>query len=747
MKKPKTCEGCPLYEKGHGFVIPLPVSNPTLLLQAEAPGDKEVETGRPLVGDSGKWLRYNILSKAGIDPDRVYMDNTLRCLLRGESGAYPTLTEGKKDAERLCRQYDKWSEYPTVPLMVVGNHAIDQYFPGRNSNVANMHGHIEVQGNRVVGCTYHPAAALYKPNLTPLIQREFFNLMKAAKNPAVLVRPTVKKMFLHERSVDEAVFDLEWDRDTKKLAVVGIAYDGDVGYSTYSVDHGLEVLEGLRNRGVRLVGHNIIKADYRVLGWEPNGNERDTLAEMHLVHPHFATLGLFDLGSAVKYYLPTGDWKREKSDMLEYNGRDCAYNFRLKEELRRDLIITKQTHLVKEQLELAHLSRLMEEKMVKLDRDALYKYAKHKVEGKAEMKSTFPFNPESPKQIREFFKSQGIHLSATDFEYLKKKEGQHELLDRLLLFKEDVKSISTWFPVEVEDDKVVDVGEWLRPEWNPFGTNVDRWSSSDPNMQNLSSGGERELPDGTTKNYANLRQFLIARSVDLELVSYDYGQIENRTVAFAAHDKQMLQDFASGLDFHRLAASRMFSVRYNDVTKPQRYQGKRTVHATNYFETARHLADRLGVSLSEARRLQDLYFSAYPAMVAFKDSITSQFEKGDNSFRNPFGRLRFIFENNSKNKQYGKHHDRLKRASHFLGSSTAARIVSRGAIRVWKELGHVPILYVHDELVYELPKGDEKKRMEIHEILHQPVLELDNMVIPVNIGVGDNYGNLKEIRV
>jgi hypothetical protein len=91
-------------------------------------------------------------------------------------------------------------------------------------------------------------------------------------------------------------------------------------------------------------------------------------------------------------------------------------------------------------------------------------------------------------------------------------------------------------------------------------------------------------------------------------------------------------------------------------------------------------------------------------------------------------------------------HEFAKRAAHFLGCSTAADIVNQRAIWIWQELKYLPILIVHDELVYEFPKGvqGETLRKRVKEICDQPIPEMNGFVIPFVGAVGSNYGKYSE---
>lgn len=157
MSQPKSCEGCPLYGVGKGFV--LGVGNPKTAKFAailEAPGSQEtsfqivpnakrsflstqgecddeiqrrqavypnlsngaIRHGVPAVGPTGLALEFWIWAKVGIRRSDVFIDNTIRCLPpKSKNGApYPT-GEKKKLAENFCRQYDRIAEF--VPDTIV----------------------------------------------------------------------------------------------------------------------------------------------------------------------------------------------------------------------------------------------------------------------------------------------------------------------------------------------------------------------------------------------------------------------------------------------------------------------------------------------------------------------------------------------------------------------------------------------------------------------------------------------------
>lgn len=749
QSKPQICSGCPLANKGQGFVSPRGTvfdwPNIKLLVQGEAPARDEVDEGAAFVGKAGFWIRHNIFGNAGVPAAQTIFDNTLRCWPpRNKQGEFYPIGKERIEAEKCCRQYDVWHLCPLqIPLLVVGGKAGNQYL--ESEKISDYHGHIAWINGRLTGFTFHPAAVMRKPNFLPVVVREVSNLMQANANPAVLDRPRVHKTCMPYEDVSEFVTDLEWNIATDKLTVVGVAYRPEEAFSTYDTEVGLSLVRHNIQKGMRLIGHNLIDADLPRIGawpvsWKPE-HVIDTMIVGHLIHAHFAEMGLLDLGSLVRFYFPTTDWKQDKTDLLQYNGLDCAYNMKLWQALKDDLTLTKQWHLVEKHQRLAAMTVQMHEDGVRINPDAVVKLVEERTIQREKLREELPLNPNSPKQIVKWANELGIRIDNSKYETIEKHRGKHPLFDKLITYRDDVKSIKTWFPYDEEDGHIT-VPDFIYAQFHATGTDVDRFSCSGPNCQNIPP---------------HLRHAIVARSDELELVAFDYSQIENRCVAWYAEDAQMLQDFALGLDIHRLVASRIFNKPYDNVTNDERQEGKKTVHASGYCETPFSLAQRISgnrkrESIERAKFLQDLYFKAYHRTRGWQNRVGDQLDKGDVMMRNAFGRVRFIYAQDR--------HERMKRGCHFLGCSTAADIVNERMIWIHDALPDIqsryapdgmpmglhPLLIVHDELVFELPKGEEglRYRKVIKEIMGQPVAQMNGFQVPVKVKVGSNYGTQTE---
>lgn len=121
IPKPKTCEGCPLFHKGRGFVPDEVVPHPEYAFIGEAPGTTEVDEGRPFRGKAGyvlkHWLLWTVAPlRLAYEQQKITIGNVLRCLPPEIQGrAYPR-GEERKQAEACCTQYLNLGTAHTVVL-------------------------------------------------------------------------------------------------------------------------------------------------------------------------------------------------------------------------------------------------------------------------------------------------------------------------------------------------------------------------------------------------------------------------------------------------------------------------------------------------------------------------------------------------------------------------------------------------------------------------------------------------------
>lgn len=257
-----------------------------------------------------------------------------------------------------------------------------------------------------------------------------------------------------------------------------------------------------------------------------------------------------------------------------------------------------------------------------------------------------------------------------------------------------------------------------------------RLSSSDPNLQNI--------PIRTEAGRKIRRAFVAPAGYCL--MAADYSQIELRIMAHLSGDAGLLNAFSHGEDVHRATAAEVFGVALNEVTTDQRRNAKAINFGLIYGMSAFGLAKQLGIGRGEAQGYVDLYFSRYPGVKHYMDTIRTQ--AAENGFvETLFGRRLMVRDINAKNPALRQAAERAAINAPMQG--TAADIIKRAMIAVESALlcEHVDarlIMQVHDELVLEVRNDQVDK---VKALLCEQMESAAQLSVPllVEVGVGSNW--------
>jgi len=257
----------------------------------------------------------------------------------------------------------------------------------------------------------------------------------------------------------------------------------------------------------------------------------------------------------------------------------------------------------------------------------------------------------------------------------------------------------------------------IRPSFLQHGTTSGRYSSRNPNFQNLPRDDKR------------VKSCIIARPGKI-FVGADYAQLEPRVFASVSQDKTLMECFAKGEDFYSVVGAPIFDKNECSLYKNEansfakkypelRDRSKVIALATPYGRTAYQQAQNMGITTEESQELIDKYFATYPKVEMMMLESHEQ-AKRNGLVYNSFGRPRRMPEAMEIPEIYGNvPHGELPYAARNLLNlamnhrvqSTAASIMNRAAIAFWKKcrekgwLSEVKIvLQVHDELVVEGPE-------------------------------------------
>ncbi|MBW3630070.1 MAG: DNA polymerase I [Gemmatimonadetes bacterium] len=270
----------------------------------------------------------------------------------------------------------------------------------------------------------------------------------------------------------------------------------------------------------------------------------------------------------------------------------------------------------------------------------------------------------------------------------------------------------------------------LHTSYNQTIAATGRLSSTDPNLQNI--------PIRTDVGAEIRRGFIPAEGY--RFVSADYSQIELRILAHYSEDTAFVEAFRQGVDIHRQTAALMFGVEPELVTREMRDRAKTVNFAVIYGIGSFSLAQKLGVSNAESKEFIARYFERFPGVRQYLDQ---QIEKARRLgfVETLTGRRRYIPEISSKNFNIRAFGERAATNAPIQGSS--ADLIKIAMIDIQRELDRetVPgrmLLQVHDELLFETPRGEEEGLLAMVRSKMEGAAEL-RVPLVVETGLGENW--------
>ena len=349
------------------------------------------------------------------------------------------------------------------------------------------------------------------------------------------------------------------------------------------------------------------------------------------------------------------------------------------------------------------------------------------------------FNINSPKQLGvilfEKLQLPGGKKTKTGYstaaEVLEKLAPDHKLVADILEYRQLAKLKSTY-----ADGLAVFIGEdgRIHSTFNQTITATGRISSTEPNLQNIPI--RMELGRLIRKVFIPREGFVF--------VDADYSQIELRVLAHMSGDKTLIQAYREAQDIHRMTASQVFHVPFDQVTDLQRRNAKAVNFGIVYGISSFGLSQDLSITRKEAAQYIENYFETYPGIKGFLDGLVEQ-GKELGYVSTMFGRRRPVPELKSSNFMQRSFGERVAMNSPIQG--TAADIIKIAMIRVEKALQEQNlksrlILQVHDELLIETAEDEleQVKRILEKEMKHAADLAVS---LEIDMHTGKNWYEAK----
>ncbi|HIT14113.1 MAG TPA: DNA polymerase I [Candidatus Scatomonas merdigallinarum] len=274
----------------------------------------------------------------------------------------------------------------------------------------------------------------------------------------------------------------------------------------------------------------------------------------------------------------------------------------------------------------------------------------------------------------------------------------------------------------------------IHSSFNQTITATGRISSTEPNLQNIPVRMELGR---------QIRKVFVPREGCL-FIDADYSQIELRVLAHLSGDEKLIEAYREAKDIHRITASEVFHVPFEEVTPLQRRNAKAVNFGIVYGISSFGLSQDLSISRKEAADYIEKYFHTYPKIKEFLDRTVEQ-AKRDGYVTTLFGRRRPVpelFSGNFMQRSFG---ERVAMNSPIQG--TAADIIKIAMVRVNRRLSGEGLksrllLQVHDELLVEAPLEEVEKasRVLLEEMKGAAHLEVE---LEVDMHTGKNWYEAK----
>lgn len=321
-------------------------------------------------------------------------------------------------------------------------------------------------------------------------------------------------------------------------------------------------------------------------------------------------LGVDDWDRDVKKHVKNGDYSTIPRDILyEYNAKDVYYTALVWQYLNERLSEGQRAFYEDRMLKSHFLQKIEEGKGIHIDVEYFEQLDRDMTAQLEEMLQTIPLNPNSPKQVGEYF---GIKV--TDKEAL--SELDHPIAKKILAYREISKLHGTYVKGMLKRRK----GSYVHPSFKVTGTVTGRLSSENPNAQNI----PRKSP---------IKKGMCAPA-GYKVISADYSQIEARVMAVLSGDTEMQKAFQrDSPDFFDVLIPAFFPekfptyedyytfkyVEHNGVDKHYRTIAKGVFYGLAFDRSAKAIGIATGLSTQDAQKIINNFARAYKKLWAWRE--------------------------------------------------------------------------------------------------------------------------------
>lgn len=427
----------------------------------------------------------------------------------------------------------------------------------------------------------------------------------------------------------------------------------------------------------------------------------------------------------------SSDWGQENlsDEMLRYAARDVAHLHALRDRLTAEIKTAGLDRVAEVEMRLIPAVAEMENTGMYVDRgqlECLGNEARQRATQLTEkLRQTLgrpDLNPNSHPQLKAALNAAGVRVDSTA-EAVLNASADCRIVPIVLEYRGATKRAS-WAESMIES---IGPDGRIHGQFNPTGADTGRFSSREPNLQNIPRGDARRC---------------FTAAAGRKLVIADYSQVELRAAAVLAGEPRMMDAFKRGEDLHRATASALLGKPAGQVTKDERQTAKAVSFGLLFGQGSRGLVryalTSYGVSLSleEAEQFRRIFFQAYPGLKEWHDRCWSDARDGRSETRTRLGRRRLIPDGADE-------WDRFSAAVNTPVQGSCADGIKLAMLAIAEALpGSARIVAtVHDELVLE---AEESVAEQVRDLVADHMRRSMGAVFPevpivVEAKVADNW--------
>ena len=405
--------------------------------------------------------------------------------------------------------------------------------------------------------------------------------------------------------------------------------------------------------------------------------------------------------------LPNKWWEKiPRKDLFRYGVEDAEATYKLWQDLNTQLY-EKNLNDWYYNIEMPFANILVQTELegIKIDKEKLQnleiEFQRHAHKYETKLKRILgDINLNSSLQLRKVL-FETLHLKSTkktktgelstDHHVLEKLSKRHAVAQWLLQYKEVQKLISTYTSSILTE---LDSNDKLHCNFNQCGTKTRRMASDSPNLQNIPVKSEYGK---------QIRECFIPEKGH-KFYKFDYDQIELRLLAHFSKEPKLITAFKNRIDIHSQTAGLIGGQLGKEFSRDN---GKILNFSIVYGKSAYTFAQEWNCSEQEAQQIIDIYFNQYPKVKEWMEEQIAETKRNKGWTKTLMGLPLYIDGLFSNNKWEREHAERMAVNYPIQGSSQD--VLKKGVVALYTQYlctqykNVVPLLLVHDELIYEVP--------------------------------------------